>query len=227
MIWTALILGFAGSFHCFGMCSPLAMAVTNLSPMWILNRIIYNSGRLITYGIMGGIVAFVGLAVSLVKYQNVISILLGLALLIIGVTGLSIRIPFLTKALGQFNVFVKTMFASILKAKNHSSIFFLGALNGLLPCGLSFLALTYCLTLAGPTEGVVFMMLFGAGTLPVMLGFTSIFHWAINRFHLSGKRLTTGMFIISGGLLIARVFFVHLPQAASIQEGVVDIVLCR
>jgi sulfite exporter TauE/SafE len=176
MIWTALILGFAGSLHCLGMCSPLAMAVTNGSPAILLNRILYNFGRLLTYGLLGGLVASVGLILPMVNYQNLLSILLGAGLIAIGVSGMSaIKIPVVSKALGMFSVFLKQFFVRFLKHKSYSSTFFLGSLNGFLPCGLSFLALTYCVTLSGPLDGFYFMALFGLGTLPVMLGVTSIF----------------------------------------------------
>lgn len=228
MIWTAIIMGFAGSLHCLGMCSPLAMAVTNVSPVALLSRTLYNAGRVLTYGLLGSIVSSAGLAFPMIRYQNLLSILLGIALVVIGVSGISmVRIPMITNTLASFNFFLKALFAKLLKHRSHASTFLLGSLNGFLPCGLSFLALTYCLTLAGPLEGFGFMAFFGFGTLPVMLGFTTIFQWMINKFRFNSHRLTTSMLIISGMLLIARVFIVHLPHAVSIQEGVVDIVLCR
>lgn len=228
MIWTAFILGFAGSLHCMGMCSPLAMSVTNMSSNVILSRIVYNVGRIFTYGILGGVVASVGLGFPMIRYQNLVSIMLGIALLVIGLAGVSvIRVPVLTNALASFSLLLKRLFSKFLQKRNHLSTFALGSLNGVLPCGLSFLALTYCLTLAGPTNGFIFMITFGLGTLPVMLGFTSVFHWVVGRFNVQVKSITTGMLIVSGLLLIGRVFFVHLPHAESVQQGVVDIVLCR
>jgi sulfite exporter TauE/SafE len=228
MFWTAFILGFAGSFHCMGMCSPLAMAVTNLSTKIFLSRFIYNTGRIVTYGIFGSIVASAGLMFPMIKYQNLLSIILGFALLMIGLAGVSIiRIPFLTSALGNFSLLLKRLFSKWLQKKSHLSTFAVGSLNGVLPCGLSFLALTYCVTLSGPVDGFMFMLAFGAGTLPVMLGFTGAFSWIVSRLNLRAKSMTTGMLILSGLLLVGRVFFIHLPHAASVPQGVVDIVLCK
>jgi sulfite exporter TauE/SafE len=228
MFWTALVLGFAGSLHCVGMCSPLAMAVTNMSPQVMLSRILYNGGRILTYGLLGGIVASVGLGFPLTHYQNLLSILLGISLVVIGFSGVtSIRIPFVTDALRKLSSLVKKLFSKYIQKKTRTSTFILGSLNGILPCGLSFLALTYCLTLGGPADGFVFMTAFGLGTLPAMLGFTSFFYWITRRFKFSITRLTTGMLILSGLLLIGRVFFIHLPHARSVQDGIVDIVLCR
>jgi uncharacterized protein len=227
MIWTAIILGFAGSLHCMGMCSPLAMAVANLSPTVILNRILYNAGRVLTYGVLGSIVSTVGLAFPLIKFQNLLSILLGIALLVIGISGVSaIRIPVVTTTLARLNIILKKLFSGFLQDKNHRSTFILGSLNGLLPCGLSFLALTYCITLAKPWDGFGFMLLFGLGTLPVMLGFTSVFNWLILRLHVTSQRLTTSLMIVSGVLLIVRVFIIHVPEAGCVSPEVIDIVVC-
>jgi uncharacterized protein len=228
MYWTAIVLGFAGSLHCLGMCSPLAMAVTNLSPNVILSRLLYNAGRIFTYGLFGAVVASIGLAYPLTRFQNLLSVVLGIALLVIAFAGISaVKVPFVTRLLGHVSVVVKRMFSKYLHRKSHISTFLLGSLNGVLPCGLSFLALTYCLTLAGPINGFIFMIAFGIGTLPVMLGLTSVFYWLIARLKFDAGRMTTGMLILSGLLLIARVYVVHVAHAPSLQEGVADIVLCR
>lgn len=227
MGWTAFILGFTGSLHCLGMCSPLAMSVTRISSSAFLNRLLYNTGRILTYGVFGSLVASFGLAVPLLRYQNLVSILLGTALIVVGLTRSPIRIPGVTRALGAVSNQVKQWFSKALKRKTLFSTFLLGSLNGILPCGLSFLALTYCLTLAGPADGFLFMLMFGAGTLPVMLGFTEIFQWAIDRFRFNPAAMTTALVVFSGVFLIARVFIVHAAHAPSLQQGVVDIILCR
>ena len=228
MVWTALILGFAGSLHCMGMCSPLMMSVTNMSSKVMLARLLYNAGRIFSYGIMGSMIASVGFVFPLEKYQNLLSLILGVGLLVIGLTGVSaLKIPFLTPVLGQFSGSLKNLFSKFLTRRNSASTFVLGSLNGILPCGLSFLALTYCLTLARPIDGFNFMALFGVGTLPVMLGFTSAFSWLVAKFHFNVRTLTTGMLVLSGLLLIARVFAFHSSEDHTLHGNVVDIVMCR
>jgi uncharacterized protein len=228
MIWTAIILGFAGSFHCLGMCSPLAMAVTNRSQAILLNKIFYNFGRVLTYSLLGGLIASIGLMAPMIKYQNLLSVFLGIGLVAIGIRGVSTaRTPVISNGLAKLNIFLKKVFARFLKHKSYSSTFFLGSLNGFLPCGLSFLALTYCVTLSGPLDGFYFMALFGVGTLPVMLGFTFIFQWALNTFHLNSRRLTTTMLIVSGVLLIARVFIAHISESEFFAGSATDIIICR
>ncbi|MFZ6010810.1 MAG: sulfite exporter TauE/SafE family protein [Bacteroidota bacterium] len=227
MEWTALILGFTGSLHCLGMCSPLAISLTSMSSSALAYRVLYNSGRILTYGVLGSMVASVGLVGPFIKYQNLVSILLGFALVIAGVSRSPVHVPVITRVLGYVSNRVKKLFSMVLRNKTLFSTFLMGSLNGILPCGLSFLALTYCLTLSGPANGFLFMLLFGAGTLPVMLGFTGIFRWAVDRLHFKPAAITTGLLVFSGVFLIVRIFIVHIPQATSLKQGIVDIVLCR
>jgi uncharacterized protein len=147
--------------------------------------------------------------------------------LLVGVGLLKPNIPILSRAVGKFATVIKNLFSKFLRQKNHGAVFLLGTLNGLLPCGLVLIALSYCLTLQSPLQGFYFMVMFGVGTLPVMLGLTSIIPSLIKRFHFNLHYITSGMLVVSGVLLIARVFFIHLPHHASVQEGIIDIVLCR
>lgn len=226
MWMTALILGFAGSLHCLGMCSPLAMAVTSLTPSAFMNRVVYNSGRILTYASIGAVVSSAGLLLPLHRYQNIISIVAGIALLLLGAGGLKkITVPGLSSLVYKLSAAVKYRFSLVLKQKKLSSMFILGALNGLLPCGLTALALTWCLTLRGPAGGFNFMLLFGAGTLPVMLGFTALLPVVVKKYNWNLHRLTTGMLILSGCVLISRVFLVHLPHAPS--SNIVEIIMCK
>jgi uncharacterized protein len=228
VVLTALIIGLAGSLHCLGMCSPLVMAATAMRPSIVLSRVLYNAGRIFTYALLGTIVAGVGMALPERNYQNLLSIVLGIALLLIAFGAIrSINIPGLTSMMQSISLRLKNVFGNYINQRGHASVFILGSINGLLPCGLTFLALTYCLTLQRPIDGFNFMLLFGAGTLPIMLGFTSVLQFIVKRFHFDMRNLTTGMLILSGVALIARVFIIHMPQATSFKEGVIDIVMCR
>src|SRR5690606_24583482 len=154
MWWTALVMGLAGSLHCAGMCSPLIMAVTPPSRAGVVQRLRYNAGRLTTYALLGAFVAGAGMMLPLRNYQNAISIALGIALLVIGLSGIrNVRIPLLAGFVSSLSGWSKKTFARFLKEKSPATIYILGALNGLLPCGLTLIALTACLTLRGPLDG--------------------------------------------------------------------------
>ena len=227
MIVAALVMGFAGSVHCIGMCSPLAMAVTNMNSKALLNRMVYNAGRIMTYALLGALVSSLGYILPFSKFQNLLSIVLGILLLLAGMGLLKINIPILSRAIGWFTLSIRNLFGVFFKKKSLSAVFVLGTLNGLLPCGLILIALSFCITLSTSGEGSLFMLFFGLGTLPAMLGFTSILPVIVKRFRLNMYNVTRGMLMTSGVLLIARVYIVTLHHQESIRQGLIDIVLCR
>jgi sulfite exporter TauE/SafE len=224
---TAILLGFAGGFHCIGMCSPLAFTATR-GKTFLLNKALYNSGRIVTYGIMGAVVSSTGYFFVAPGVQNLLSILLGIGFLLMGFSGMTnLRLPIITTLMMHLSSFIKFHFVKFLTTKTKASVFILGTLNGILPCGLTFVALTSCLVLPGPLSGFCFMILFGVATLPAMVGGSGVLRLVICNFKLSPQKVGTGLLTISGVLLIARVLFVHLPQAPTISKGLADIVLCR
>lgn len=228
MLLTALILGFTGSLHCLGMCSPLAITVTGQSSRGFTKRIVYNLGRILTYSIAGFIVASIGFALVYFKVQNILTIVLGVILLIAGISGITqFRIPVITSAVARFSAKLKSYFARFIQQKSYGAIFLLGSLNGMLPCGLSFIALSFCVSFDNAMSGFYFMALFGLGTLPVMLGATSIVLWIVNRLHINFARISMIMLIVSGVLLIGRVFVDHAMHSPASHASVTEIVLCK
>jgi uncharacterized protein len=224
MLTTAFILGLAGSLHCIGMCSPLAYAVTARGGDVIANKLIYNIGRMLMYCILGAAVSVVG-SVLPTTFQYAISIVLGVSLVIIGITRSNFKTPVLAP-LSRFSAFLKNQFSTFLQNKKYSSVFMLGILNGLLPCGLTFLALTTCITLANPVGGFVFMAAFGAGTLPAMLGLVSLIPLLTKRFKLNTVRLMVIMQLAAGCLLIVRVLLVEPGMDHVTTAGVDQISIC-
>ena len=221
MLTTALILGFAGSLHCAGMCSPLAFAVTSKSGF--LNKILYNLGRILMYCILGAIVSSIGVVLP-AYVQYAISITLGVSLLFIALTGSNFKIPGLTPLI-RFTSFIKDQFSKFLQQKRYGSVFAMGLLNGILPCGLTFLALTACITLNGPLGGFIFMAAFGVGTLPVMLGLVSVIPFFAKHFKFNVAKLSVAMQLAAGCLLIVRILLVD-PSAHLPAIGVDQITIC-
>jgi sulfite exporter TauE/SafE len=205
MWWTALLMGFAGSLHCAGMCSPLAMAVTSQKP-FLLTKITYNTGRILTYGILGAIAASFGSLFMITPWQGIISFAIGALFLLMGIGAISgVHIPLITIALNRFTSRLKNLFNFWLKKKNSFAVLIMGMLNGLLPCGLTYLAMTYCFIMPSMMEGFWFMILFGAGTWPVMIGFTWLLSIGFGKIKVNYQRITTVVFIMIGAWLVARV----------------------
>lgn len=225
MFITALVIGFLGSLHCAGMCSPLAMAVTNLSKPVFINRFTYNGGRIVSYGIQGVVAASVGAVFGFTGLQPLLSISLGLLLIVAGFTGMtSFHVPFLSSGIQRLTTFIKIRLGDFIKQKTKLSLIITGMLNGLLPCGLTYMALTYCLTITNPVEGFFYMLVFGLGTLPVMLGLTTVLQTLMLRFNFSFRRLTTVTMVVLGVLLISRSLYSRHDDHPVDQDG---ITVCR
>ena len=82
---SALILGLMGSFHCAGMCGPIAIALPlhgNTVPQKIFGGALYNIGRTLTYGIMGAIFGLLGQGISMIGFQQIISVIMGTIMII-------------------------------------------------------------------------------------------------------------------------------------------------
>ena len=205
---SAIILGIAGSLHCAGMCSPLVMAVTSSNGAARWKTFIYNGGRILTYAILGAIITAFGLLIDFSGFQLVLTLCIAVCFILMGLSGIGgLKIPFISGALVRFSGLLKHAFSHFLKKKSVLALISMGILNGLLPCGLTYFALTYCLTLARPIDGFQFMLLFGAGTLPVMLGFTAILRYLVNRFSVSLHRITRYSYVLVGLIVLARLFF--------------------
>ncbi len=223
---TAFVMGIVGGLHCACMCSPLAMAVTNFQRPYFVNRIVYNGGRILCYGLLGAFAGVFGSLLSLSGIQNILSLSLGIMLVAIGLLGVQhIRIPLISTLVQTTTTKVRALFSRVLKEKSKLSLAALGMVNGLLPCGLTYLALTYCFTLPNAGDGFLFMILFGAGTLPVMLGFTSILQGLINHFHFRLRHFTTASMIILGLLMIARSADTHVDHSPLNESS--EIIICR
>jgi sulfite exporter TauE/SafE len=220
-------MGFAGSLHCAGMCSPLVMTVANFHSRSWWARVVYNTGRILTYGLLGALVGVMGIGFQLAQFQNIVSIILGAGLVIAALAGIrNLYVPIITPVLQKFNVWLKSRFWVILQRRGFGPTFLLGLLNGLLPCGLTFLALAYTLTLETPVSGFLYMLLFGLGTFPVMLGLTTFAAGLIRRFDINVRKLTTSLMFVSGCLLIVRVFLFHEGHAHD-TNAMIDVILCK
>lgn len=212
MLTTAFLLGLAGSLHCVGMCSPLAMAVTRLSRPVLLNKAMYNAGRIFTYSVMGAVAGLIGGVFDFLALQKIFSILVGAGLIVFGISGFrSLHVPLLSPLMVQATDIIKRSFGSLLKKRTGSTVIVLGIANGLLPCGLTYMALAYSMTATGPVQGLLYMLLFGAGTLPAMLGLPLGLTALVRRFNLSLPRINAAILIFVGLLLVAR-NFVHFPM---------------
>jgi sulfite exporter TauE/SafE len=168
-IWTAFILGLAGSVHCAGMCGPLALALPPAAggvAARVLNRSLYNLGRIITYGLLGILFGLIGKSLALAGVQRWFSIAIGVIILVGLVAG---QLDSLTHYVaGPVNQ-LKAMLGVLLRQRSAGALFMFGLLNGLLPCGLVYVACAGATATGGIASAVEYMVAFGLGTTPMML----------------------------------------------------------
>lgn len=166
----ALSLGFLSSMHCVGMCGPIALAL----PLDRRNKVsevggilVYNAGRVMSYALLGGFLGLAGMGLLLAGYQQGLSVGMGV-LLLAGLLYLRFR-----SRLPQFQTgwtkALKSAFGNWFGRKDPAALWMIGLLNGLLPCGMVYIALAGATVSGTFQEGALFMAAFGLGTLPSML----------------------------------------------------------
>jgi len=171
-IWTGLIIGFLGSFHCVGMCGPIALAlpIGNASNFQLISgRVLYNIGRSLTYALFGALFGLFGKGIELAGLQMYASIALGVSILVYYAFPRKYKGKIaLTKPYQVTSDFVKRGFSRLTKTGSPQALFVFGIINGFLPCGFVYVALAGAITTGGPLSGALFMLLFGLGTAPIM-----------------------------------------------------------
>ncbi|NQV15840.1 sulfite exporter TauE/SafE family protein [bacterium] len=209
------MIGIMGSFHCIGMCGPIVLALPgeySETQKYLLSRLLYNLGRTTTYGFMGGIMGTIGGIISLSGYQQPISIGLGVLILagVILPTQLMQGI-YPSAAFVGFSNKLKSTWGRLLKKNTYSGLYSIGVLNGFLPCGLVYMALAGSLSTGSILEGFVYMVLFGLGTIPMLLavGFAGNFVGAKTRGLIT--RLFPYMAALIGVMFILRGLGLDIP----------------
>lgn len=167
----ALLIGLGGSLHCVGMCGPLMFAnlldtkVKGFSPYaWLY----YQIGRIGVYALWGAVFGWIGSSVKIFGIQQNISLATGICILIAMVT---IKLfPAIERTISKLAIFgsVRTVFSSTIHSKTPSAKIMGGMLNGILPCGLVYVAWAGAAAAQDPLKGSLFMIFFGLGTLPML-----------------------------------------------------------
>lgn len=172
MLYSAFFFGLISSFHCIGMCGPIAMMlpVERNNPAKKITQIMtYHLGRLSAYASIGFVFGLLGKGFFMAGLQQKLSVFIGIAMIVV------ILIP--EKVFAKYNfskpVFrliskIKTTLGSQFKSKSYKSLFTIGLLNGFLPCGMVYVALFGAIAMQSEIFGVFYMILFGLGTVPMM-----------------------------------------------------------
>lgn len=172
MLWSALIFGLLGSFHCIGMCGPIAFMLpvdrTN-STRKVFQIFTYHFGRILAYSLIGLFFGLVGKSLYIFGFQQQLSIIIGILMIVV------VLIP--AKTFNKYNFSkpiykliskVKSSLGKALKKKTADTFLTIGFLNGFLPCGLVYMAIFASFAMESALESSLYMALFGLGTIPLM-----------------------------------------------------------
>ncbi len=174
--YLAFFMGLFGSLHCVAMCGPLMLALPtpySLGWKWWSNLLVYQVGRIMMYGVLGLLIGTIGNSVGVKGWQQGISIFTGLLLVSMGLFSFMGRnIPRVVRAQQSFTRPITRWIGYWFgRPGGH---FMVGLLNGLLPCGMVYMALAAALNADSVYGGGVFMLLFGLGTLPALLAVVAL-----------------------------------------------------
>jgi len=211
--------GVLGSAHCVGMCGGFALTLGSGAPNIVGNlcrQSVYSLGRLFTYSVCGAAAGYAGASVNgllrpLADAGVLLSIVAGGLLVVLGLSAAGV--------LGRFGVAANTsaclpasFFGSFLNRPRLVNVFLAGLFNGFLPCGLVYAYLALAAASRHMLEGAAIMLLFGLGTIPLMIATGCGAGLLPVMFRRHAFRVAAWCVVATGLLSVARSFgFAHLP----------------
>lgn len=171
VILSGFVIGIVSSFHCIGMCGPIAMAVPiSRKSTWslIFGSIQYNLGRILTYSILGLIVGIIGVSLKLILTFQVISIVSGILMVLFAMSKIFQKIALIQKINSHIFGIVSLLFGKLKNSDFSFKPLFFGIINGFLPCGMVYLALINSIPATNLLIGILSMVAFGIGTFLTM-----------------------------------------------------------
>lgn len=223
LVTVALLLGLAGSLHCAGMCGPLLLSISMCKKDKVKlyrQMFIHHSGRISAYAILGIIAGSMGQALISGGLQQKLSILAGILLIFI------LLIPHFVKGKNHFSTFLKKKWAQLINKSGFTNSYLIGLVNGLLPCGLVYAALASSAATGSFFTGALFMVIFGLGTLPLLLLIT----FGGVKLNLSTRKLSNIILpaatLITACLLILRGMNLGIPYISPLYEADTQEISC-
>ena len=215
MLYTALIFGLLGSFHCVGMCGPIAFLLPvdrNNNLKKAAQIFLYHFGRILAYSTLGLVFGLMGKGLNLFGFQQQLAIIMGTLMVLV------IFLPQQTFSKYNFSkpVFkviskVKSALGKELKKKTPDTFLTIGFLNGFLPCGLVYMAVFGAVASGNAFSGSLYMALFGLGTIPMMTSAIYIGNFLNSQVRQRIRKAIPVFVVIIGCLFIVRGMGLGIP----------------
>ncbi|AUS97393.1 sulfite exporter TauE/SafE family protein [Clostridium thermosuccinogenes] len=203
-------VGLLTSLHCIAMCGGINLSqcvsykvdngnsgkLSKLKP-----SLLYNSGRVISYTIIGGIVGSLGSGISFSgAAKGIVAIISGVFMVIMGLNMLNI-FPWLRK----LNPRMPKIFGNKIHNNNGKyGPFYVGLLNGLMPCGPLQSMQIYALGTGSFAAGALSMFMFSIGTVPLMFGFGAVSSVLSGKFTHKMMKVSAVLVIVLGVVMTNR-----------------------
>lgn len=214
---TAFSTGILGSLHCVGMCGPLVASLPFLSfkgSKMLGAMFLYHTGRIFMYALIGMAFGALGSGFHLFGWQQALSVVAGLVVLMIyfsdKIFSASVRQKF---SFDKPYLKISQIFNN---NKQSSSFFIAGLLNGMLPCGLVYVAAGTAFATGSLLQGAVAMLLFGIGTIPLLT--IAVLMSKLVSIGIRGKfrKIMPYLVVLVACLLILRGLGLNIPYLSPI-----------
>ena len=204
-----------GSLHCAGMCGGFAAFYAGGSQKVFWPHVAYNGGRLITYAALGAIAGLIGQSLdlagsSVVGFQRITAILVGLLMIIWGISAFFRKSEalFFDGSQGKFGKFVGRVIATVLKkdpaGRPCSKALVIGLLSTLLPCGFLYGFAALSAASGSPLKGLLVMVFFWAGTVPVMATMGGVITALSSKLRKYVPRVIAVLLILAGFFSLSK-----------------------
>jgi uncharacterized protein len=216
-ILAAILLGLLGSFHCVGMCGPIVLALPLNRSSFISKlsgTLTYNIGRILTYSMIGILLGTLGKGFVIAGFQQALSISIGVLILLIVLFGSYFPSTGKFPGIHSFVNKLKEKVRERFQISSYTSLFTIGLLNGLLPCGLVYLGIAGAFATGDSFQGGLFMFFFGLGTVPAMLSVSMMTNMITIDFRNKIKKAMPAFIVCMALLLILRGLNLGIPYVS-------------
>ena len=228
-----LAAGFAGSFHCIGMCGGFACALGRAPQgghgATTLRHLLYNSGRLTTYCFLGALAGALGQVIctqqgatvtllggSLGAAERILAIVAGLLMIAMALQFFGVLQAFHHLAFGFGSSTFAMSMRSLLTTRNRGAPLAFGVFNGFLPCPLVYAFAAEAASTGQALPGFLTMASFGLGTFPAMLMMGGVGRVLAPAWRQRGVWLAGSCILLLGIITLGRGI---LPFAAHMEHG--------
>ncbi|WP_162127842.1 sulfite exporter TauE/SafE family protein [Flavobacterium phycosphaerae] len=208
MLYTALLFGLISSLHCVGMCGPIAMMlpVSRSNPAKkVIQIMLYHAGRLTSYATLGFLFGLLGKGLYLAGIQQNISIVVGVLMITIAILPEKVFARYnFSRPIYRLISKVKSSLGQQFKRKTPDALFTIGLFNGLLPCGLVYAALFGAIAMQHVGMSMLYMLLYGAGTIPLMSAVVYVSNFLTLPFRHKLQKIVPLVTVVIGVLFVLR-----------------------